>query len=177
MDLSSRIGDFTLRSPIRNSNVHPLSSTPSTTYYSPKVALLPKMTTPIDCQRPAILKQKNSTEITPPATPLEDPPTTLLPSDFARYETMLRESVLARKNRKVRSFTPLHNVERIHISRNGFHKLDEALGGTESDFRYSSSETLGKPLVVDKTIFQMAICLIQFSQITWDYRVDALRCP
>ena len=112
------------------------------------MASSPKKTTLIDRRRPPILQPKNPsttdspTEIIPPATPSEDPPTILLPSDLTRYEIMLGESVLARKNPRRRSITPYHRhrVERISMSRNDFRKLDQALGGIESDLRYSTSE-------------------------------------
>ena len=154
MDFSSQRdhGDFILRCPPRESTIHPLSSTfsPSTTHHFPKMASSPKKTTPLDRRRPPILKQKNPSttdppiEITPPATPSEDPPTILLPSDLTRYETMLGESVLARKNPRRRSITPSHRVERVSMSRNDFRKLDQALGGIESDLRYLSSDARDK---------------------------------
>lgn len=141
--LGTDYADFTPY-PRREPTMHSPSRTiaPSATHHSPKMALPLKETASTGNQLSLSLKPKGlstttaSTEITPPATPSEDSSTLLLPSELTSYEVMFKESIFARKNPGRRGSTPLRRLERVPMSRNDFHKLDEALGGMESDFRY-----------------------------------------
>lgn len=60
----------------------------------------------------------------------------LTPLDLSMYETRLKESVLANKERREQKFIPLRSVERVHMPASYFRKLDEALGNDGFDLQY-----------------------------------------
>ncbi|MCJ1339575.1 hypothetical protein MMC09_004865 [Bachmanniomyces sp. S44760] len=57
----------------------------------------------------------------------------LTSSDLITYETRLKESVLATKERREQKFTPLRSVERVHMPWSYFQKLYEVLGDDALD--------------------------------------------
>lgn len=171
MDFSSHTvqEDFSPRFSAQRPIFHSLSR-PSTTSNMPS----PRKITPPEDEHRRVMGHKKlspiyaSTMVICPPTPPESF-AALGPTDISRYEAMFQESIRARKERRKWTFTPLHEVERVQISCNGFDKLYQALGGGELGFRSVSSEPEMIFVVIDIIPFQMAIDYVQLSNFDRDH--------
>lgn len=134
---------YTSSAPQRANSLSCLKANENFTLRHPPRMSSPRTAIPLkDYGHTALQNEMHSSNVdpsvtsSPSATPPQNSLGRLVSSDLTRYMALFEECVRARKNRRAYNFLPSEEQERVSMSFNDFWKLDQILGGTETDFRY-----------------------------------------